>query len=115
MNVIEEVLWMRHEWGRLQREIGWAGGRGCGQPRAAARGAGGSGVAVAGGLDLGGLRERLYGHAAGVRPRPCNWFRLPTAVGTRPQKECGGRSLPDMCVVPTFRFGRARADPRVVS
>lgn len=65
-------------------------------------------------------QPRSFGELDGRRRvavslRPCNWFQLPTAVGTRPQKECGGRSVPDSCLVPTFPIGRVRADPRVVS
>ena len=77
MNVIEEVLRMRHGCGRSQREIGSA----CGLLVGAVNGLlqrvelAGLGWPLPAGLDADGLHERLYGKASGRRP-DARWAAL---------------------------------------
>ena len=70
MNVIEEVLRMRHGCGRSQREIGSACGLSLGAVNGLRQRAerAGLGWPLPAGLDADGLHERLYGKASGRRP-----------------------------------------------
>ena len=70
MNVIEEVLRMRHGCGRSQREIGSACGLSVGAVNGLLQRAelAGLGWPLPAGLDADGLHERLYGKASGRRP-----------------------------------------------